>query len=213
MVRRRRKSSGWTTFSCLAMVMASAPVRSDRPPIGSPRPGSPAIRSRISVLRRPWRRQSDDATSPAIPSEAARSSKRARSTRPGSPNHAPAGAIGWTPQRRAAATTSSPTFRQSESLPPRTDTIRRPGSTSTACRRDNSVQSRLSSAPPGGTTSERTPQRSEITSDRMRGLERFSLALICSSRKSMSWSVTTTSGSSTRVSVVPITDRPPIGST
>jgi hypothetical protein len=63
------------------------------------------------------------------------------------------------------------------------------------------------------TTSGRTPVRSAMMSPRLSGDGRSIRALIWPRRKSMSSSVTSVNGVSTRVSVVPITDRRPIGIT
>ena len=195
------------------MTRTSASVRGTKPPIGSPSDRSSSIRSSVGKARIPWRRQRSSATRWFSPRPDARSLNRRRAVRPGSPYHRATGVRASRPQSPAASTTSSPTLRQSESLPPRIDTTPRVRSTSTACRRDSSVQSRPSADPPGSTARERTPQRSAITSAAVSGRGRSIRALICSSRNDRSSPVTDTSGSSTGVSVVPITERSPIGST
>ena len=169
--------------------------------------------STILRARLPWRRHNGAQRGRSIPVARAASSNRWRSTTSGSPYQRRAAAMGRRPHWRADSITSLPTFRQSESLPPKTDITFRCRLTSTACRRESSVHSRPSEVPPGGTTSDRTPQRSEMTSSAVMDRPNSSRVLAWSRRKERSSSVTSTSGSITRVSVVPITDRWAIGST
>ena len=117
------------------------------------------------------------------------------------------------PRSSNELTTSSPTFKQSESLPPNTEIIRYFRFVSTACFLDNSVQSLSWSTPPFGITSGLTPTLSAITSSAKSGLERVSFLFASLSKKSISSLSTETSCSLTRSSVVPITEHSPIGIT
>ena len=122
--------------------------------------------------------------------------------------------VSGTPSFLTRVLTSFPTFTQSVSLPPKTVIHDFFASTSIACLRDSEVQS-VSSVLPAlvSTTSGRTPDRVAMMSRGESGVCRSSRSLIWVSRKSRSSTVTSVNGSPTRVSVVPMHDRVPIGMT
>ena len=121
---------------------------------------------------------------------------------------------GWRvmPNLSTISATSLPTLMQSVNLPPKILTYFWALLTSIACFRESLTQSAVPPLPPSIARG-RTPQRSAIISALVKGLGKLSNWFTLSKMKSRSPSVTSLSGESTCVSVVPIQVFWPMGMT
>ena len=167
--------------------------------------------SRSSMALAPYRRQKRSDSGSAEFSHVMASSLIARACSKNcclvrsvdSPYHAIRDVRRVIPNFSTSSATSLPTLMQSVNLPPKILMYFWALLTSIACFRESLTQSAVPPLPPSIARG-RTPQRSAIISALVKGLGKLSNWFTLSKMKSRSPSVTSLSGESTCVSVVPI---------